>query len=172
MEKISFSAALKDFDLIILNQSLNNDFDRFWAASKLRLVADGAANQLHSHNHLLTPDFVIGDFDSISDKILDYYKSKCKVLQITDQDSTDFQKCIKKILEIEQTRAVTVDRSPSLFALGALSGRLDHTISCLNTLLKFPHKRIFLISADSVATLVNPGDTEIFCHKDYEGKIV
>jgi thiamine pyrophosphokinase len=171
-QTISFAAALDDFYLIILNQELDSKFNQFWKSSKLKIVADGAANLLYDHDPLLVPDYIIGDFDSISTAVLDYYKERSKVIPVNDQDSTDFQKCINKVIDFESSRA-DIERKfnniSSIFAIGALSGRLDHTMSCLHTLMKYPDKRIFLISNDSVATMVNPGETEIYCHKDYEG---
>jgi thiamine pyrophosphokinase len=170
LQKISFTASLEDFNLIILNQELDSKFVQFWKSSKLKIVADGAANLLYDHDPLLVPDYILGDFDSISTDVLDYYKERSKVVQVDDQNSTDFQKCINKIIEIESGGVgVESNINSSIFAIGALSGRLDHTMSCLHTLMQYPYRRIFLISTDSIATLVNAGETEIYCHKDYEG---
>jgi thiamine pyrophosphokinase len=165
MKTVSFTAAFNDFHLIILNQTLDLKFMDFWNASKLKIVADGAANLLYQYNPSLVPDFIIGDFDSISGDVLEYYEQRCKALRIRDQDSTDFQKCIKIIVE----NGSGGDQS-AIFAIGALSGRLDHTMSCLHTLLKYPDKKIFLISADSIATLISSGETTIYCEKVSEGK--
>ncbi|KAF6769282.1 hypothetical protein AHF37_12231 [Paragonimus kellicotti] len=54
----------------------------------------------------LLPQFVTGDFDSIKDDALEYYRSKnsVQVIETPDQNETDFTKCIRILNEFIQNK--------------------------------------------------------------------
>jgi thiamine pyrophosphokinase len=104
------------------------------------LCADGGANSAFKYK--LIPDFIIGDFDSIDEKILDYYKHKSKIIQIKRQNDTDLGKCLKYSSSKKYKEAVI---------LGATGDRLDHSFCNLGIVLKFYDKiRIKIIHQKSL----------------------
>lgn len=114
---------------IILNGEINNyklikskinneDYDYI-------ICADGGAN--HTYKMDIIPDFIVGDLDSAKDNIINYYKNNnvkfkkfpCK------KDETDTELCIylSNILNCKE-----------IHIIGALGGRLDHTLANINIL--------------------------------------
>ncbi len=82
---------------------------------------------------------VLGDMDSASAEVLQ--KNKGKIRQITEQATTDFEKCIK------------ASDAPLYLSIGFLGGRLDHELAALNVLAKYPDRRIVLIGAQDIVVL-------------------
>ncbi|KAA3675602.1 thiamine pyrophosphokinase [Paragonimus westermani] len=78
---------------------------------------DGFANLMFSRpdRENFLPQFVTGDFDSISNDALEYYRSKnsVQVIETPDQIATDFTKCIRIINEFIQKEPVR----PNLFVI-------------------------------------------------------
>jgi len=91
------------------------------------ICADGGTSHA---NHLgLTPDYIIGDFDSIHSEILTHFKQKKEVTIIEDhnQEKTD--------LELAISLAETLDPK-EISIYGALGRRIDHTLANLYSLTK------------------------------------
>ncbi|XP_063714189.1 thiamin pyrophosphokinase 1-like [Symsagittifera roscoffensis] len=174
-ERLLIPSLLEPHSLIVLNNPLSKLdplFSQLWKKSTLKVAADGGANVLY--DMCLLPDFVVGDLDSIKSIVRDHFTKESVVIsQIKEQNSTDFEKCLRTILEESKC-----DRNPSDFpkadnhgiiALCALQGRIDHVLSQLNTLYKhscktfevgqrhLPKKELFLISEQSVAWVLQPG---------------
>ncbi|KAI8901857.1 thiamine pyrophosphokinase [Globomyces pollinis-pini] len=148
--------------LLILNQPLPNIkyFKLLWENTAIHVVADGGANRLfhlfdtEQERDQYLPDFIEGDLDSLTDDVKNYYLSKnISIKKNQCQDSTDFMKCLALPM---------VNKSEDyIYVLGALSGRLDHTISAMHVLLLNPLKRIVLLSNDSMAFLIPIGSSTI-----------
>lgn len=97
------------------------------------ICADGGAN--HIYNMKLTPHYIIGDLDSINNEIVEYYKGyNVKFEKFpTKKDETDSEICIYL--------AETL-RAEEIHLIGALGGRIDHTIANINLLYNIRIKNI------------------------------
>lgn len=101
------SSNVSESCLLLLNQKIDYDIRNIWRSSKLKVCADGAANRLYEFNESygflsseeeLVPDFIVGDLDSISPKIKQYYmKKKTIVKKQNSQYATDFIKLLALI---------------------------------------------------------------------------
>ena len=76
----------------------------------------------------ITPDYVMGDFDSSDAKIVSYYRN-CEGVQIIEfqpeKDDTDMEIAIKKAIELG---------SDKILILGAFGGRMDHCLANIHLL--------------------------------------
>lgn len=130
---IILNGEIKNYDYIksIVNK---NNYDYI-------ICADGGAN--HSYNMDITPDYIIGDLDSISSKIVEFYKSKDVKFEKfpSKKDETDTEICVYLA---NRLNAKEID------FIGALGGRLDHMIANINLLYYVRNKGIYtkIISED------------------------
>ncbi len=107
---------------------------------KTIICADGGANSALKLG--ITPDFIIGDLDSVSSKALKSFKSKSKIIKIKRQNDTDVEKCLKFAIKSGYNEVVL---------MGATGDRLDHTFCNLGIVLKFFYKiKIILIAENSM----------------------
>ena len=83
-------------------------------------AVDGGANVLSKNK--IKFEGVIGDLDSVNNKV---YQINTKIIKFEDQDTTDFQKCLKYI------------KTQYLVGFGFLDRRIDHTLATLNSLCGF-----------------------------------
>lgn len=120
---IILNGEIKNYDYI--NSIISNEsYDYI-------ICSDGGAN--HAYNMNILPDYIIGDLDSTSKDIIDYYKSK----------NVEFKKF--PIKKNETDTELSIKLSEKLMAkqidlIGALGGRIDHTIANIN-LLYYIRKR-------------------------------
>ena len=165
----------KDAALIILNSPLKDFeyFQRLYDNASFVVCADAGANRLYE---LLTrhfsdlawdtalrkaaPNAIHGDLDSLSDHVRSCYsKLGVTISQDPDQYSTDFGKCIKKVIE-------HMPDVHDILMLGSIGGRIDHGIGLLHELyreqkLRHPGVRFWLFSEASVTVLLQEGTTII-----------
>ena len=81
-------------------------------------MLDGGANHAYSMN--IVPDYIIGDLDSVNENIIEYYKvKKVKFEKFPQKDETDTE------LRIELSDKL---KAKEIHLIGALGGRIDHTI--------------------------------------------
>lgn len=93
------------------------------------ICADGGANSAAKLN--VIPDFIIGDFDSVTGETKKMFYNKSKFIQIKRQNDTDVEKCLKFAIKNKFSEAIL---------LGATGDRLDHSICNLGIVLKFYDK--------------------------------
>ncbi len=119
------------------------DFDPGSTAQLLRragtvVAADGGAEALIALGRV--PDAVIGDMDSLSPAAAARIPAD-RIHHIAEQDSTDFDKCLRNI------------EAPLIWCAGFLGARVDHELAALTVLARRTDKRCILIGRDDVITL-------------------
>lgn len=90
------------------------------------ICADGGANSASKLG--LIPDYIIGDLDSIKPEVYDYFFDKCEIIQITRQNDTDVEKCLKFAIK---------NKYRDVIMLGSTGNRLDHSFCNLGIVLKY-----------------------------------
>lgn len=103
------------------------------------LCADGGANFAHKYNKKLL--YIIGDLDSVNDKILeDYRKQGVNIVKYNpEKDYTDFELILKKVEELERNGNFKFD---TVSILGALGKRIDLTLSNIFLMEKYKNIKI------------------------------
>lgn len=98
---------------------LNGDLPdkSFFSTSMPVIAADGAANQLAAMG--VMPDIIIGDLDSVDKSLL----NSCAHLHDSDQDKSDFQKCLSHMQKNDLLPAIIT---------GVDGGCLDHVLNNIN----------------------------------------
>lgn len=87
---------------------------------------------------------VIGDMDSARDLGRWRDHPGCQVIEIAEQDTTDFEKCL-----------YTVD-APLYLGVGFFGRRLDHSLAALHVMLRRRAQKIILIGEEDVVFLAPP----------------
>lgn len=111
------------------------------ARTKTRVAADGGAAALLSAD--VTPDAVIGDLDSLTEE----HRARipaARIHRIAEQDSTDFDKCLRSI------------EAPLIYAAGFLGARLDHQLAAMTVLARRPDRPCLLVGREDVVALCPP----------------
>ena len=116
---------------------------------------------------------IIGDLDSLTPSVRDFYSSQPKPAQVIhdeDQESTDFGKAINWIRG-QHSEAVDI------VALGGIGGRVDQGLSQLHHLYLFQpgseysQGRVYLLSGSSLTFLLKAGAHQIHVREDGEDSI-
>lgn len=102
-------------------------------SSSLLICADSGANCLYKYN--MVPDFLLGDFDSIDKKVLEFFKNRGVEVQSypSEKNFTDTEAAFYKAVEME---------SDEIVFLGCTGTRLDHIMGSIGMLKKSLDKGI------------------------------
>lgn len=112
------------------------------------IAVDGGANNLPTG---LIPELIIGDLDSVVDE--DHWRSKTKVIEVADQDSTDLEKALSYCQHFP---------SDTIFiGLGFIGGRFDQTLTVLHACCCFSHLRLMFLSDTDLIMQLPHGETEL-----------
>lgn len=104
------------------------------------ISADGASNALFKMG--LSPDYLVGDMDSIEDKVLSYFKEEGKEVIIFPRE--------KNQTDTEIAIDFAKDRGfKEVILLGALGNRIDHTLGNIGLLFYGREKSIEITIMDS-----------------------
>jgi len=104
-----------------------------------KICADGAANSLI--NTSIIPNIIIGDFDSITNKVCKHFERKGSIiLKISEQETTDFEKSLNYGI---------ANGFDEFIIFGAISKRPDHTFNNFSVAKRYYHT-IKLLFIDSV----------------------
>ncbi len=107
------------------------------------VAADGGANFLPA---CTVPKYILGDLDSIVSPEK-WIEKGSKLIKLSEQDSTDFDKCISVI------------ESNKIIALGFMDQRLDHFLAVCSSLVK--HRRCILLVGKRDVIFHMPNDFSI-----------
>jgi thiamine pyrophosphokinase len=94
------------------------------------VAADGGADRLLAFG--VTPEAVIGDFDSLTDAAQRAIPS-ARQHRMAEQATTDFDKALRSV------------HAPFVLALGFAGARQDHGLAALNTLVRRPERRCIVL---------------------------
>ncbi|XP_030568166.1 thiamin pyrophosphokinase 1 [Drosophila novamexicana] len=143
-----------------------------WKNATLRCAVDGGSNHLRNFivaqsaakqnkgsksdiepGDIEPPDLITGDFDSITEETIEFFKSIPKI-NTPDQDATDFTKAFTVLQPVMLQRKVK-----DVVVFHDCSGRLDQVMANLNTLYKMQKDNcnVYLLSGDSITWLLRPG---------------
>lgn len=115
--------------LIITGGDINKDFALSYISDlKLDIIigVDAGAEFLYSNQ--ITPTHVVGDFDTASKKVMDYYLANPSVevsIHKPEKDATDTQLAIELAVELN---------SDEIIIMGGIGSRMDHTLSNIHNL--------------------------------------
>lgn len=144
----------EDLEVIVGAGRVDPDLLRELYASGGHLVgADGGADVIVAAG--LKPEFIVGDFDSIREPF--GWLGKTRVMQIAEQETTDFEK------------ALYSTRAPLTVVVGMTGRRLDHTLAALDVIARYAARRqLILVDEEDVAVAL----TETFAFTVARGERV
>ncbi len=99
------------------------------------VAADGAAAIALALG--FTPDRVIGDMDSLDDTTRAALPPEI-IQEITEQDSTDFDKALRNI------------QAPLILGVGFMGARLDHELAAYNALVRHADRKCILVGEHDI----------------------
>lgn len=119
-----------------------DDLLRYWLTGADFFIATDSAG--HPYDHLpMPPDVVIGDFDSLSGRVL-AGRSGPRFLQVDDQYTTDSEKALIFLAE---------EGYQEVIMLGATGWRLDHTLFNCQLIERFSDRLRICLAGPSADTV-------------------
>lgn len=99
------------------------------------VAADSGADSALRHG--VTPEVVVGDFDSVTEAARDTL-GQTRLLHVPEQDTTDFDKALRSV------------SAPVVLGVGFLGARFDHSLAALHVLLQEDRSPCILIGAHEI----------------------
>lgn len=99
--------------------------------------------------NIITPDLIVGDFDSLSKETLDFFKDKVKIIKYkAEKDFSDTEGAFKESLKLNPKR---------IYFLGSTGTRIDHFLGNLSFLNESIEKGIssFIVDDFNKIFLIN-----------------
>ena len=115
------------------------------------------------YDHQISPDYLVGDFDSLKGEVYDYYRNKTKVpIQQHDpvKDATDTEIAIRLAMEIGYREIIL---------LGATGGRIDHLWGNVQSLLTAFRKGFHAVIIDEYNRIRIIGGDTVLCKSEAYG---
>ncbi len=106
---------------IITGGTVSEDFLAEYAdkhPKELLIVVDGALDITHRLG--INPDYIVGDFDTVDESLLEYYEKDIILRHPAEKDQTDTELAIETALDAG---------CKELVLLGATGSRLDHSLA-------------------------------------------
>jgi thiamine pyrophosphokinase len=122
------------------------------------ICADGGANSALKMG--FTPDYIIGDLDSIGKQAFNRFSKSSKIIKYKRQNDTDVEKCLKYAIKNKFDEALLI---------GVTGDRLDHTFCNLGIVLKFFSKIKLSLLAENSYLKPYTGDVRL---KTQKGEII
>lgn len=122
-------------------QVTHDDLHKALTLAPICVAADGGA--AHALAAGVMPHAVIGDMDSL-DAASSARLSKDKLHRVTEQDSTDFDKALRRIA------------APIVIGVGFCGGRIDHQLAAFHTLLARADTPCVLLAGPELVFLAPP----------------
>ncbi|SKC41572.1 thiamine pyrophosphokinase [[Eubacterium] yurii] len=147
---------MNDYAVLVVNGSIKDmDFYKdILDNAKILVASDGAANILYRHSKDI--DYIIGDLDSISEEVLNYYKNKDVTVKRypVKKDKTDSEISIDEIYKMGIEKIIMI---------GAKGDRIDHFMANLNLLYYADNIGVNLVILDenNEITLIKEGQNYI-----------
>lgn len=135
------NGAIHDYAFIA---SLVRDYDK-------RVAVDGGL--IHCHAMHVRPDLLIGDFDSVSQQLLDDYKDIPKKSFPRDKDHTDME------MAVRAADSAAVER---IVIFGAMEWRTDHAVANLHLMRRHADKVV--IETERETLFMVSGRQTLECH--------
>lgn len=133
--------SLEPITLVGAGSLSDSDIDDSLALAPTLVAADGGA--AHCLAAELMPEAVIGDLDSL-DMVQAARIPWERVHEITEQDSTDFDKALRHI------------ETPLVVAVGFTGARMDHELAAYNVLVRRADRRCVLVGETDVLCVAPP----------------
>ena len=118
--------------------------------ASLFVCADGGANTARALG--LTPDAIVGDFDSVTRETLAHF-SNVPLVRDEDQERNDTEKAIEYVLSLGPREEIAL--------LAASAGRLDHLIGHISLLRKFADRTTLVLRDNHGRSWLASGDVEL-----------
>ncbi len=118
-----------------------HNIDDLLTRAPVLVAADGGAAVAMAAGHV--PEAVIGDLDSLPQFERERIPAE-RLHEIVEQDSTDFEKCLRSV------------KAPLILAAGFVGRRTDHELAVYNALVRCPDQPCIVLGAEDLVFAAPP----------------